>query len=326
MEDTRHEEFNLRTTVWPGVTVPVPRVSVRESVDLEEEEFLLFNGDSKFIEIPDELYLRELRVMDLADVEQIVDFSKKYGKLGSENWYDLTNGHELSPYLKKIDQRVKRNKKLLKPLDGQDLFHIDEFRVHAALLRDMSRAWEMHRGQISYSEFKEGIESGSLRQIVLEGIPDVANPPDKYQAFIIIFYGLNMGLHPFRVRVENPIPPNGVHPPEILNFGGPLPSLYSVLCLQLSNHVNEYAEYKHCQNETCNELFVRQRGRAKYGYYKTKGDIYYCSSQCAKAQVQRELRRRKAKARKLHKKGVKPQEIAGRVGANLEAVKRWITK
>lgn len=69
-------------------------------------------------------------------------------------------------------------------------------------------------------------------------------------------------------------------------------SLYHLCCLELYNHIVEGATYRTCSNETCGHTFVRQEGRAEHGQYRTKG-VKYCSATCARAQAQRELRRRK---------------------------------
>jgi hypothetical protein len=74
------------------------------------------------------------------------------------------------------------------------------------------------------------------------------------------------------------------------------PTIYSVAFLQLYNHLVEGAFVRHCANENCQQHFVRQRGRAEYGQHRTTG-VKYCSRECARAQAQRSLRRRrKAKA------------------------------
>jgi hypothetical protein len=71
-----------------------------------------------------------------------------------------------------------------------------------------------------------------------------------------------------------------------------LPTVYSVSFLQMYNHMVERATLRRCANEPCSKSFVRQRGRAKYGQHKTQG-VQYCSRECARAQAQRELRRRR---------------------------------
>jgi hypothetical protein len=62
--------------------------------------------------------------------------------------------------------------------------------------------------------------------------------------------------------------------------------------LQLYNHLVEKAEFRQCANEPCGKTFVRQRGRAEFGQHRTSG-ILYCSRDCARAQAQRQLRRRR---------------------------------
>ena len=73
-------------------------------------------------------------------------------------------------------------------------------------------------------------------------------------------------------------------------------SLYSILCLELFNHMAEASEYRVCANETCGRFFVRQSGRALHGQHRSKG-VKYCSAECAKAQAQRQYRRRNRKRR-----------------------------
>ena len=66
---------------------------------------------------------------------------------------------------------------------------------------------------------------------------------------------------------------------------------WTLCCAELFNHISESATYKTCQNERCGRLFVRQEGRAAHGQHRTTG-IKYCSWACARAQAQRQYRRR----------------------------------
>lgn len=65
---------------------------------------------------------------------------------------------------------------------------------------------------------------------------------------------------------------------------------YTAMCLQLAHHIRIGALWRHCQNETCNRLFFRQEGRTVTG--KAHADSMYCHRKCARAQAERERRRR----------------------------------
>lgn len=79
----------------------------------------------------------------------------------------------------------------------------------------------------------------------------------------------------------------------------PTPTLYTACCLQLARYLRSAAPsemfVKRCANERCGQPFTKQRGDAKYGH-RSRG-VLYCSTQCAKAQSERERRRRRAAER-----------------------------
>lgn len=68
-------------------------------------------------------------------------------------------------------------------------------------------------------------------------------------------------------------------------------TLASALVVQLHNLVVDGLEIRRCANESCGRPFTRQRGRAAKGQYRSTG-VLYCDAACAKAQIQREYRRR----------------------------------
>ena len=66
-------------------------------------------------------------------------------------------------------------------------------------------------------------------------------------------------------------------------------NLHALCCLELFNHVAAANDFPRCANESCARLFVRDERARRRG-------MRYCSRTCARAQAQREFRRRKAAA------------------------------
>jgi hypothetical protein len=75
----------------------------------------------------------------------------------------------------------------------------------------------------------------------------------------------------------------------------PVPHLNAALCLQALLFVSDAVPARQCANETCPQWFTRQQGRSKYGQRRTSG-VLYCSASCAKAQAQRDYRRRQRRS------------------------------
>jgi len=160
-----------------------------------------------------------------------------------------------------------------------------EFCWGATLIRDLTTAWRVVSGQLPP-------ESANWRSPLWDdGDLDPLETADNRLARRFLNEGMRSALKPFSPRVYFLLADDQG------DFAGPhgrmsddIP-LYSILCLELFNHVCEDALYSVCANEPCGQLFVRQRGRAKHGQHRTKG-VKYCSASCARAQAQRTYRRR----------------------------------
>lgn len=245
-----------------------------------------------------ELYLR-VGEIDLADEEKIIDFIERVDCLGvfSPEWagewdYDYFGLPDIEGYEDAIaNLQASREiaargvagtpppalqKEGVKPgewLSG-NVETYEEFCWGAQLIRDLTTAWR--------------IVSGELRQESASWCSPLTNEG----AGKFLSEGLRTALKPFSPRVYWALIEDG------RDFAGPhgrmsddIP-LYSILCLELFNHICEEATYRVCANERCGQLFVRQYGRAQHGQHRTKG-VKYCSADCARAQAQRLYRRRK---------------------------------
>lgn len=322
METTRSqwgERLRFRPTSWPSTAVDVPAAFVRpvHLLHLKDAAFLVYyKKPIQRVSLPGELYLRELKELDLSNAEAIFAFSKKYGAIG---WT------KLEPLFDEVESALKKCRFPIFPVEAlkqhgkgiaSNLNSVDEvvsvkaFTFYAALIRDMTRAWELYNDQLSLSDFLGRLESKWLKPVLAKG-------GREWTVAILLGDLLNAGLRQFHVRIEIDVGP------KAFPLGQPVPDAFALLCLQLRNHISQNVIYKQCANETCRKSFVFQRGRAKYDRHRTKS-VSYCSNYCAKAQAQRERRRRQAKARQLYRQGVPAKEIAKEVGTEVKVVKGWV--
>lgn len=272
----------FRTAVWPGGVVAVPEGFAWPGLALRGDGRLVVPGRGQIPtspELPDELYLRELRDLNLSDSEAVVEFSRTYGLLRSHHEERSVDGLE-SALLSHLDPARAAVAELV-----HDGVTIREVVLLAQLLRDGARVWAAVQDEHRWGDLRAGWESELVSR------PDSLDAAADFLASL-----LNWGLSSFHVSVSIERASDDDREGDTPYFSGSIPAdLLASLCLQLANHISEGATYKECKNETCGRWFYRQRGRAEYGQFRTRGNLY-CSTSCARTQSSRDSRR-KAKER-----------------------------
>jgi hypothetical protein len=324
----------FRITVWPRQPLPrVPESRLYERVDLIDGAFVgkvypphpLFRrmmderdeergielADQILAETPDrtipdagEVYLR-LADVDLGDSEDILRFVNTYGPLevrraGLDPHADLIYyGFTLEPTSDAIVRRLLAEHDRIEDelrASGRAGKHgfiaesLGEFLFGARCLRDLLTAWRVLSGQLERDEAEWVSEVwDELRDPTEEIMRLNSNPWETGGPERLLSGYLEDALSCFSPRIQfdafRPATP------------GESPPLYATLCLELFNHIIENAAYRVCANEPCQRMFVRQSGRAQHGQHRTRG-VRFCSSTCARAQSQRDYRRRQSRQRR----------------------------
>ena len=285
--------------VWPGEPVEVPQMMIASLLP-SPPGVLAFGPPFRLaVELPIELYLRELFDLDLDDERALRAFSAEYGLFATPGL------EEISPRSREADgtslRRGPRSRAALETqweqlqlpdglergrFDSRSYLLTEELRLHARLLRDLVRVFRAHKGEISFDEAGEAWESMDFPIGHLEA----GEARDVAMRWFLAMY-LSHALKPFHLLVSARSEEVSLADRRYFRSDWDF-SLFAVLCLQLANHIAENAPYHVCQNDSCGHLFVRQRGRAAAGQYRREG-VLYCSPACARAQAQRNLRRRR---------------------------------
>lgn len=268
------EDFRTTMVSEGAPRLQVPRVRQIVEMRVVDEEWIAFGHEGDLEELPDEFYLRVLRNFDGdSTLEEIADLVEEYGQLCEDDFAewsgdDFGNWEQRSIAAeKRIEYKNKYDVRLMVP---DSLLHLWEGRPHLDYLRFLRDGWiiaSVTGGLDSYGQFfSEMPHGGSVESTVRHWLN-----------------ALNAGLRVSHARVNHPL---------VEEEGA---TLFGASCVQLYNHILEGARYKVCMNESCAQIFVRQQGRAAKDQRKSEG-VKYCSSKCARAQAQRELRRRRSAA------------------------------
>jgi hypothetical protein len=220
--------------------------------------------------IPSELVLREMPKLDASDPAALVRFMKQYGPLTSPD----RNGLRLLP-----DSERKRFESIgIVPTQSGPI-PIAVVSHHVRALQAMVAHWDAHQREDDIALIDAWPNAG------------LPHPHDPLTAWTWWNNHMNAALASIAVRVQ-------VQYGEGQWIGEvPRTTAYSAMAVQIFNDISTGTAWRRCANETCGDLFARQQGRAEAGQHRTTG-VRYCTNSCAKAQVERERRRRIAKDRK----------------------------
>jgi hypothetical protein len=283
----RDDNTRFRITAWPVDRLPIPLGPSRTTYKIEGGT-LLASADhiGEATVGHHEVYL-DLISVDLDDDDEILAFVNRHGPLNILRPAGPTpfNGFTDHPHFRRAVQphlEQERSAALHDWIEADKdagswmiTEPLIEFQWQAGCLRDLVAAWRF---------VHEGKEPEQLWSWVWDGAQsDYSDPSTREGAAHLLARGLDVGLAAFHPHInvgDDQMPYHGA-----VGF-------YQICCLELFNHIAEAAVYRTCANEPCSRLFVRQTGRAQHGQHRITG-VKYCSSECARAQAQRQYRRRK---------------------------------
>ncbi|MEV6847232.1 hypothetical protein [Actinoplanes sp. NPDC051411] len=276
--DVKYGRPQFRTTVWPGMVIPPPKLRSIADVEIVDDWILWPVQDPRrpaTAELPTDFYLRELMDLQCDDLEAIKDLISKFGSFSSYKLEDL-DGEAT---------HLADSTQIELPDDDyyENGYHRSNLTVH---LEEAQRAIETWIA----SQIEHGLEDLVEEYATEDALYEAQSALPEYQTMS------DLRNHLIDERVE--------HMGATLNAAlkifsagiGELserqPTIYAVSFLQMYNHLTEQATLRRCANEPCSNVFVRQRDRADHGQNRTTG-VIYCSHGCARAQAQRQLRRRR---------------------------------
>lgn len=333
-------------TTWPAGRIAPPHLEARPGVRVIDCDVLAIPNDGEVVALPEELYSRQLRDLDLDSPDAIAEFISRYGVLLDDGWLDTgrtsptpvdwrwemqEEGWRPIAMLKRDNaRRLRKMKDEGRPPEevaaaelvinatykterarqlGPKRLQATHTLVHCDEVR--IAGWELRDMTRVFVEAAEGTDGS--RALAAWESRHLLRPPTFEDALLDSAVILNQSLHWFNARVE-------VYGAEDSVHLGPAFDSFSVMCLQLFNDIAESAPWHTCQNATCGRPFRRQIGRARFGQYRLEGEVLYCSPLCAAAQRARVRRARIATASRHVREGLTPEQVAERMSTPVDTV------
>ena len=211
MEEDATKRF--RYSLWPGQPLPVPPVLVWDAELRDGNVYYYTSGpDFRVVDLPPELYLREVRDLDLASDEQVVAFVRTYGMVGDAvgetgnrpSRLRLAAGHagfmdypevRLS-YLPGLLTKVIDISELItrKRVVGGHVQTLGMIRLHLRAIRDAIRLYQFLTGQLPYEDV---VDFWQLPRVGGHLPPDDTDDVLRWLAMLV-----NDGLTPFHARID----------------------------------------------------------------------------------------------------------------------------
>jgi hypothetical protein len=273
--------------------VPVPRVPVVRDVQRDGAWLLLVGPPGyEYVEVPPEVYLRQFRDTPVDDLDALAELCKLGGMtpFGARPYADLEpkDDRQWQTTIARFSietgffwggEEEERDEVYGRHLDASqslDPVHAAEVALRVRLMR---------RATDHFLAYLAG-------EPLAPAWRDCTDDLDAWRRFITV---TGAALRDFQVRVDVEVIGRSPRADD-LQVGEVETTLYSAGMLQLVNDLAANETVRRCANEACGRPYVRQLGRSTYGGHRRSGTLY-CSSTCARAQYQREKRRRDRAAR-----------------------------
>ncbi|PZS03248.1 MAG: hypothetical protein DLM56_09610 [Pseudonocardiales bacterium] len=240
-------------------------------------------GEPRPVELPPDFYLREPAALDVEDIAAVTAFVGQWGRFGDHEHRDFgANANEVrrtfgwqAAQRRELygndlaAARFRSAGQLGVPVERRafDLVHPIEVRYRAARLAQ-------------FGQTVLALRAGEPIAPLWQQLGERAQPSED-DALRTFAAEVSAAASVFHVRLD-------VGPTAEL---WQQPTGYSAGALQLLNDLAGDVPYRRCASETCGRVFTRQRGRSEYGQHRQTG-VRFCSRSCARAQGERERRRR----------------------------------